>query len=60
MTLVPEACFPDAVFFASGRQGLFGSAALGVQTSPFSRSALRMLLEQDGTLEIIWFKPIIL
>lgn len=58
MALVPEACFPEAVF--SGGQGLLGAAALVVQTGPFSGSARGILIELEGALEILWFKLVIL
>lgn len=35
-------------------------AVSGAQTSPSSGSALRILLELEGALEIIWFQPVIL
>lgn len=56
MALVPEACFPEAVFSRSGGQGLLAAAApLVLHTGPFSGSALGILTELEGALEIVWF-----
>lgn len=56
VALVPEACFPEAVFSGSGGQGLLAAAApLALHTGPFSGSALGILTELEGALEIVWF-----
>ena len=57
VALVPEACFPEAMFPGSGGQRRGRGAAT---LESFSGSALGILIELEGAVEILWFKLVIL